>query len=296
MGQDWLPTDTGKAQAGTEPEVQRPESIWTRARRFYARHRNIAMFAAGAVITLAAVLVYIASRPPPQHLTQKDIDAAVQRSLATATPKPSYQSQVYQSIEPSVVRVEATLADNATSGTENVGIGAGVVVDDTGTILTALHVVANAISIHVTFADGTESAASMTASQPENDLVVLRPSLVPDDVVPATLASLASLNVGDEVVAVGNPFGITDSLSSGVVSGLGRTFKSPKTGQTLANVIQFDAAVNPGNSGGPLVNRDGEVVGIVTALLNPTDQDVFIGIGFAVPIETGASLAGAPPV
>jgi len=297
MQQNRRPTpDLGKSQGGAESEYPKSESLLKRARRLYGKYRNILMFAAGAVITLAVVLIYGMSRPPPQRLTQGDIDAAVQRSLATATPKPSYQSEVYQVIEPSVVRVEATVAANATSGKEDIAIGAGVVVDDTGTVLTALHVVSNAKSIKVTFADGTESEATVVASQEENDLAVLRPSLIPDDVVPATLTSSDTLHVGDEVVAVGNPFGITDSLSSGVVSGLGRTFKSPETGQTLTNVIQFDAAVNPGNSGGPLVNRDGEVVGIVTALLNPTDQDVFIGIGFAVPIETAASLAGAPPV
>jgi S1-C subfamily serine protease len=195
-----------------------------------------------------------------------------------------------------VVRVEATHAANTTSEKNDLAIGTGVVVDDKGTILTSLHIVSNAKAVLVTFADGTESEASIVAAQDENDLAVLRPAVIPDDLVAATLASSDTLHVGDEVVAVGNPFGITDSLSSGVVSGLGRNFKSPKTGQTLANVIQFDAAVNPGNSGGPLVNRDGEVVGIVTALLNPTDQDVFIGIGFAVPIETASALAGAPPV
>ena len=103
------------------------------------------------------------------------------------------------------------------------------------------------------------------------------------------------LQVGDEVFAVGHPFGIVNSLTAGVVSGLGRTFKTAKTSQTLKNLIQFDAAINPGNSGGPLLNRNGEVVGVVTGLLNPTEQEVFIGIGFAVPIETAAAAAGSPP-
>ncbi len=175
-------------------------------------------------------------------------------------------------------------------------LGTGVVIDDTGTILTSLHIVRDATRIRVTFADGSESEASVIVRQPENDLAVLRPEEIPDDLVPATLASSASLHVGDEVVAVGNPFGITNSLSDGVVSGLHRSFKSPKTGETLTDLIQFDAAVNPGNSGGPLLNRDGDVVGIVTALLNPTEQDVFIGIGFAVPMETAGGAAGAPPL
>lgn len=261
---------------------------------FYNRYRSIFLVAAGILIALAAMFLYNATRPPPQHLTQGDIDAAVQRSLATATPKPSYASQAYDIIHPSVVRVEATIA--TTEGKSESAVGTGVVVDDTGTILTSLHIVQDATAVRVTFADGSESEASIAVTQAENDLAVLRPLVIPDDVVPATLTSSATLHVGDEVMAIGNPFDITDSLSAGVVSGLGRSFTSPKTGQTLTNLIQFDAAVNPGNSGGPLVNRDGEVVGIVTALLNPTNQDVFIGIGFAVPIETAGGVAGAPPV
>ena len=296
MRQDRPQSSLGKPLDDGGSEQSNSDSLRKRTIRLYGMYPKILMFAAGVLITLAAVLIYGMSRPPPQRLTQGDIDAAVGRSLATATPKPSYQSQVYQIIQPSVVRVEATVGANATSGNAEIAVGAGVVVEDTGTILTALHVVSNAKSIKVTFSDGTETEASLVATEEENDLAVLHPSLIPDDLTPATLTSSDTLHVGDEVVAVGNPFGITDSLSSGVVSGLGRTFKSPKTGQTLTNVIQFDAAVNPGNSGGPLVNRAGEVVGIVTALLNPTDQDVFIGIGFAVPIETAASLAGAPPV
>ena len=109
------------------------------------------------------------------------------------------------------------------------------------------------------------------------------------------MAGSGSLHVGDEVFPVGNPFGVSNSLTAGVVSGLGRSYKSPETGETLSNLIQFDAAVNPGNSGGPLLNRDGEVVGIVTGLLNPTQDDFFIGIGFAVPIETAAGALGPPP-
>ena len=276
------------------PPPSRLEALRQRLGRFYNRYRNIFLVGAGILIALAAMLLYNTTRPPPQRLTQRDIDAAVERSLATATPKPSYASQAYEIIRPSVVRVEATIA--TTEGKNESAVGTGVVVDDTGTILTSLHIVKDAVEVRVTFADGTESEASVVVTQAENDLAVLRPLVIPDDVVPATLTSSATLHVGDEVVAVGNPFGITDSLSAGVVSGLGRSFKSPKTGQTLTNLIQFDAAVNPGNSGGPLVNRDGEVVGIVTALLNPTDQDVFIGIGFAVPIETAAGVAGAPPV
>ena len=131
--------------------------------------------------------------------------------------------------------------------------------------------------------------------QPENDLAVLQAQKLPDDLIPATMRSTADLQPGDQVVAVGFPFGIGPSVSAGVVSGLKRSFRSPEGKQELGNLIQFDAAANPGNSGGPLVNMDGEVLGIVTAILNPTQQRTFIGIGFAVPIENAASAAGSPP-
>ena len=280
-----------------EPEPEPPPSrlvlLRRRLGRFYARFQSTLLVGAGVLIALAAVLLYDTSKPPPQRLTQRDIDSAVARALASATARPSYASQVYEIIRPSLVRVRALMSKDGAD--HEAALGTGVVIDDSGTILTSLHVVTDAGEVHVTFADGTESEASVIATQPENDLAVLRPNAIPDDLVPATLTSSHTLRVGDEVFAVGNPFGISNSLSAGVVSGLRRDHRSPKTGETLTNLIQFDAAVNPGNSGGPLLNRDGEVVGIVTALLNPTDQDVFIGIGFAVPIEMAAGGAGSPP-
>lgn len=281
-----------------QPEPRAPPSrlkaLRQRLARSYVRFRLVFLISVVILISIASIVVYDIAKPPPQRLTQRDINAAVERALESAKPKPAFASQVYEIIRPSLVLVRA-LALQADGKTE-VAFGTGVVITDTGVILTSLHIVAGAAQVQVVFADGTESDALVIVSQPENDLAVLRPLLIPDDLVPATLAGSAALQVGDEVVAVGNPFGISNSLSAGVVSGLGRNYRSPKTGETLMNLIQFDAAVNPGNSGGPLLNRDGEVVGIVTALLNPTEQEVFIGIGFAVPIETAAGAAGALPI
>jgi len=175
------------------------------------------------------------------------------------------------------------------------GIGTGVVIIDNGTILTNLHVINGAKRIRVTFMDGTESDAVVLNTQPENDLAVLRAKTIPDDLEAATMRSTADLAPGDQVLAIGFPFGIGPSASSGIVSGLKREFRSPEGQQQLTNLIQFDAAANPGNSGGPLVTMDGEVVGIVTAILNPSRQRTFIGIGFAVPIENAAAAAGMPP-
>jgi len=174
-------------------------------------------------------------------------------------------------------------------------VGTGVVVVDKGLILTNLHVVAGARLVKVVFADGLESEAVVVGLKPESDLAVLQAKTIPDDLPPANLGSTRDLAPGDHVVAVGFPFGIGPSVSAGVVSGLNREYRSPEGKRLLTNLIQFDAAANPGNSGGPLVNADGEVVGIVTAILNPTEQRVFIGVGFAVTMESAAAAIGLPP-
>ncbi|MFO1398446.1 MAG: trypsin-like peptidase domain-containing protein [Burkholderiales bacterium] len=175
------------------------------------------------------------------------------------------------------------------------GIGTGVVIVDKGVILTNLHVVAGAEKIKVRFFEGTEAEAVVIGARPEHDLAVLQAKSIPDDLQAATLRSTADLQVGDQVVAVGFPFGIGPSATAGVVSGLKREYHSPEGKRILTNLIQFDAAANPGNSGGPLITADGEVVGIVTGILNPTSQRVFIGIGFAVPIENAAAAVGMSP-
>ena len=175
------------------------------------------------------------------------------------------------------------------------GVGTGVVIVDKGIILTNWHVVQGADRIKITFMDGLEAEADVKSVQAEDDLAVLQARKIPDDLIAATMRSTADLAAGDQVIAVGFPFGIGPSTSAGIVSGLKRSFRSPDGGQTMKNLIQFDAAANPGNSGGPLVTMDGEVVGIVTAIMNPTSARTFIGIGFAVPIENAASAAGLPP-
>jgi S1-C subfamily serine protease len=129
------------------------------------------------------------------------------------------------------------------------------------------------------------------SSDPDHDIAVLTPAKLPEVVVPAVLGGGAQ--IGDEAFAVGHPLGLVGSLSSGVISGLDRSFPL-SNGKTLTGMIQFDAAVNPGNSGGPLLNRNGQVIGIVTGLANPAGDDDFIGIGFAVPIGTAGGAAGAP--
>jgi S1-C subfamily serine protease len=174
------------------------------------------------------------------------------------------------------------------------GIGSGVVIKEDGTLVTNIHVVAGASRIRVVFFDGSEADARIVAMQPDNDIAVLKPDRVPDDLQPAVMAGSRDLRPGDEVVAVGFPFGIGPSVSAGVVSGLDREFKAEDK-KVMRGLIQFDAAANPGNSGGPLVNMAGEVVGIVTAILNPSGVRTFIGIGFAATIESAGMMVGIPP-
>jgi S1-C subfamily serine protease len=131
--------------------------------------------------------------------------------------------------------------------------------------------------------------------QPENDIAVLRASQPPAQLVPAILGNPNAVRVGDEAFVVGNPFGLYSSMTAGVISSLNRSFQPPDSDRRLEGLIQFDAAVNPGNSGGPLLNRNGQVIGIVTGLANPVEQEFFVGIGFAVPIDIAGSAAGAPP-
>ena len=249
---------------------------------------------AGALLALALFVAYSALKPVAHTFTQADIDAAVLHTLETKT-LPSTAARAYDIIRPSVVRVRQ-LAETA-EGERDIekSVGTGVVIVDKGIILTNLHVVAGGDRLGVVFADGTESEATVIGVQPENDLAVIQAKTLPDDLMPATLRSTADLALGDEVVAVGFPFGIGPTVTSGVVSGLGRLYRSHDGKRNLVNLIQFDAAANPGSSGGPLVTADGEVVGIVTAILNPNDQHVFIGIGFAVPIENAAAAIGISP-
>lgn len=268
--------------------------VWrSRLQRIKAGFRRGLPFILGILATLIALLLYTAFVPRPHQLTAREVSDTVAQALASATPAPAYSQRVYQAIQPSLVLI--LVQDPGTDGKPEKGLGSGVIVDDGGDILTSLHVVAGATDIQLTFADGTQSSAQVMAQQPENDIAVLRASTPPAQIVPATLGNPNAMRVGDEAYVVGNPFGLYSSMSAGVISGFDRSFESPESKRKLQGLIQIDAAVNPGNSGGPLLNRDGQVIGIVTGILNPTDQSFFIGIGFAVPINVAGAAAGSPP-
>lgn len=262
---------------------------------FLERREPPLMVAAAGLLVLLLLLVHGASVLSRPGLTQEQLDSAVLHTLSSKS-LPSVAAKAYEKIRPAVVQVRGVGSGLEPDEIDRNGIGTGVVVVDSGVILTNLHVVAGAKRVRVVFADGAESDAAVIGTQPESDLAVLQASTLPDDLVPATLGSARNLGVGDPVIAVGFPFGIGPSTTAGVISGLNREYRSPEGTRILSKLIQFDAAANPGSSGGPLVNAQGEVVGIVTAILNPTPQRVFIGIGFAVPIEMAAAAAGLPPL
>jgi S1-C subfamily serine protease len=243
------------------------------------------------VAALVGLMVYSTLNPPAEPLTLDQVNSAVVQAMASATPAPAYSAEVYRAIQPSLVLIVTDGADDG--DTENQGLGSGVLISDQGEILTALHLVDGAAAVKVTFADGTQSSAQIVSTQPENDIAVLQPDELPEIMVPAVMGNPYAVQVGDEAYAVGNPFGLYGSLSAGVISGFDRVFEFEDTGQAIEGLIQVDAAVNPGNSGGPLLNRNGQVIGIVVGILNPIEEEFFVGIGFAVPITTAAGAAGA---
>jgi S1-C subfamily serine protease len=284
---------SSRPKAKSEVVVVKKAEIKPKFKETIRKYRVPLIAALPGLAALVFVLLQSGLAPRPAELTQEDIDAAVAKALETV-PVPSHSAKAFEAVRGSVVRVRA-FVDGPDGGEIQAGVGSGVVILDKGVILTNIHVVAGAKRISVTFAEGMESDAVVTGTRPEDDLAVLQAAAIPDDLMAATLQSTSGLSPGDYVTAVGFPFGIGPSVTSGVVSGLKREYRTPEGQRLLTNLIQFDAAVNPGNSGGPLLNASGEVVGIVTGILNPTQQRVFVGIGFAVPIENAAMAVGVPP-
>ncbi len=258
------------------------------------RRRPQWWLAAAVVVLVGAALVAVDRRATSRPATSKAdvnaiVDGKVDAAVKALQSEPPASVTVYNAITPPLVVIR-TDRQVGTAGDRS-GLGSGVIVNADGEILTSLHVVQNAGSIRVSFFDGTESPATISSTDPDHDIAVLTPARLPQVVVPAVLGGGA--RIGDETFAVGHPLGLVASLSAGVISGLNRSFPLAN-GKTLTGMIQFDAAVNPGNSGGPLLNAAGQVIGIVTGLANPAGDDEFIGIGFAVPIGTAGGAAGAP--
>jgi S1-C subfamily serine protease len=275
-------------------ESESRSELWRGRYRTALTHlRRGLPFAYGVFAALFTLFLYHVFFIQPQQLTKGDIEDSIVEVMASATAPPSYSSQVYQAIRPSLILVQVEREHEETES--DFGLGSGVIVDNFGNILTSLHVIAGADQVTVTFADGTQSPAEVVMEMPEVDLAVLQALDTPLFVVPAVLGNPNAMRVGDEAFVVGNPFGLYSSMSSGVISGFDRVFRAPDSDLEISGMIQFDAAANPGNSGGPLLNRSGHVIGIVTGLINPTDENFFVGIGFAVPINIAVGGMGSPP-
>lgn len=268
------------------------KSTWKVAMgKLASRLRGGLPFAGGVLTSLVAFILYNLIFIQPNQLTVNDVNESVAIAMASATPRPANSALVYQVIQPSLILIEVESKNE--DAESDFGLGSGVIVDSFGNILTSLHVIDGADIITITFADGTVSQAEVVLEMPELDLAVLQALDTPLMVTPAILGSPG--NIGDEAFVVGNPFGLYSSISAGVISGFDRVFRVPNSNIEIPGMIQFDASANPGNSGGPLLNRAGHVIGIVTGILNPTDTSFFIGIGFAVPINTAMGGMGAPP-
>ena len=270
------------AETPDDSSTSRPSAWRGPWRVVRERPAVFSLAAVGVVVLLVALVLWWDPRTDGQQPATLDVEAAVEEVLESQTPAPDISAQVYQVILPSLVIVQT---DKVGNDEEGFGIGSGVVVNDDAQVLTAYHIVEGSSEIKLAFSDGTNTTATVATAEPDRDIAVLTPAELPGLVLPATIGSSSGMRVGDVVFAVGNPLGLVGSLSAGVVSGLDREFRPSDKEEPLSGLIQFDAAVNPGNSGGPLVNRRGQVVGIVSGLINPTGDDFFVGIGFAVPIE-----------
>ncbi len=255
-------------------------------RRFLHLARFPLTALAGGLLAVAAVLAYLEVEPQPGRYTDADIERLADERISQITPTPPLEPEVYALVRPSVVLV---MRDANNRGD---GDGSGIVIDEFGNILTSYHVVAGLDRVTVRFWDGSIQVATVDVEQADRDLAILNVEFIPQSVTPAVLSG--GVRPGDRVMAIGAPFGLEGSVSSGVVSATGRSFVVEETGQILTNMIQFDAPVNPGNSGGPLVDLSGRVVGIVTGLVNPTKERVFVGLGFALPIEAAGGVL--PPL
>jgi S1-C subfamily serine protease len=275
------PDEQHRAPTETTASPYQPSTA-TGDRWFYA---TVGLLA-GLALALAAVVFWPIDEAA---LTPADVDAAIAQALSDQA-GPPLASEIYERASPSLVAIRAIRGDDESN------IGTGVIINDLGQILTSNHVVFGADQIDVQFADGTVTQARLVTNETVLDIAVLSVANKPATAQPAVLGNPRTLQVGDPIYAIGNPLGLTGSISAGIISGLNRDIPFPgDEGLIFENLIQFDAAVNQGSSGGPLLNADGHVVGIVTALADPAGQGFFIGIGFAVPIDLAASGAADGP-
>jgi len=239
--------------------------------------------------------VMLAAGGTPSSSAQSTGTVAASTSGASSAELVAQTSQatinsIYKTVSPSVVLITSVVqSSNGRFGTTTgEASGTGIIIDTQGNILTNNHVVDGAQSIKVTFSDGSEYTATVVGTAPQDDLAIIKSDAPSSKLVPATLGDSSTVQVGDEVIAIGNPYDLNLSVTSGIVSGLNRDGSGSTSGRTLTGLIQVDAAINPGNSGGPLLNANGAVIGINTLIESPVEG--FTGVGLAIPINNAISL------
>jgi putative serine protease PepD len=199
---------------------------------------------------------------------------------------------VYEKVADGVVNVTSTAVqmDFFFNVFPTQGSGSGSIIDTKGHILTNHHVVANAQKLEVTLVDGSKWDAKLVGSDPDSDLAVIKIDVPKEKLKVIPMGDSRNLRIGQKVLAIGNPFGLERTLTTGIISSLGRTIRS-EVGTLMEDIIQTDAAINPGNSGGPLLDSDGEIIGINSAIISPSGGNV--GIGFAIPVNTAKKVVPA---
>jgi S1-C subfamily serine protease len=266
-----------------EPHQQSKEARMKRSYAIIALAILVCSLLAGGLIGYSLSNLSVSSR-----LTDLQNQVAALRTADSAQyqviPENVSLSQLYQSVRDSVVMVTGLEVQNTFFGQETTEVqGSGFVCNTTGrdVIVTNFHVVDGVSSISVTFRNGDAYAASVLGSDVYADLAMLSISAPASELKPLEIASSSTLNVGDFVIAIGDPFGLTGSMTTGIVSQLGRTISESTTNFPIADIIQISAPINPGNSGGPVLNDEGQVVGITTAVVSNSQ-----GVGFAIPSNT----------
>jgi len=244
----------------------------------------------GATVVLVVftfMMIPPATILPPEIIVTNGYSATtVGEQTPIRTSKDLSLTEIFERSEAGVVRVNVIKSEQI-EGLN--GVGSGFVFDQSGHVITNHHVIDNSEKIVITFLDGSSYNANIIGSDPFTDIAVIKVDADPSLLHPLRVGDSSNLKVGMQVVAIGNPFGLSGSMTAGIVSQLGRLLPSQDTGFSIPDVIQTDAAINPGNSGGPLLNIKGEVVGINTAIQSAIGE--FTGIGFAIPSKTVSKIA-----
>jgi len=246
----------------------------------------------GVVGATAIILLFAFIIVPSQEIGTPELITSNGHSTTILGDETSYSSkdnltlvQLFEKSEAGVVKISVNRSDAARDAP---GMGSGFVYDNLGHIITNAHVVEGASKATVTFLDGTQYDAEIIGKDKFTDIAVMKVNEKPRLLHPLQIGDSSKLHVGEQVAAIGNPFGLSGSMTSGIVSQLGRLLPTQDSGFSIPDVIQTDAAINPGNSGGPLLNMKGEVIGINTAIQSISGE--FSGIGFAVPSNTALKI------